>query len=125
MPLIIITRLHSSRMRTARSLTVSPSMLCEGEGGCLLPRGGVSASLGVSASRGCLLPRGVSASWGGCLLPGVVCFQGLSASGGCLLLGGLLLGDVYLQGVSAPRGGVASQHALRQTPPCEQKHTRL
>ena len=27
------TRLHSSRMRTARALTVSPDMLCAGEGG--------------------------------------------------------------------------------------------
>ena len=31
------TRLHSSRMRTARTLTVSPSMLCAG--GCLVPGG--------------------------------------------------------------------------------------
>ena len=44
-----VTRLHSSRMRAARALTVSPSMLCGGEGvcsgeGCLLPgrRGVVS-----------------------------------------------------------------------------------
>ena len=44
------TRLHSSRMRTARALTVSPSMLCGG--------GGVSAPGGR-----CLLP-------GGCLLRG-------------------------------------------------------
>ena len=29
-----LTRLHSSRMRTARALTISPSMLCaRGEGG--------------------------------------------------------------------------------------------
>ena len=44
------TRLHSSRMHTARSLTVSPSMHCAGG----------------SASGGCLLPEG------GCLLQGVV-----------------------------------------------------
>ena len=42
--LLITTRLHSSRMRTARALTVSPSMLCAGGtwsvgGGCLVPGG--------------------------------------------------------------------------------------
>ena len=50
-----VTRLHSSRMHTARSLTVSPSMLCSG-GGCLLrgvpgPRGE-----GGPGSGGCLVP---------------------------------------------------------------------
>ena len=129
--------MHSSRLRTAYLLPVSPSMHCTGGvcfwGGCLLP-GGVSASLGVSASRGgcsssggCLLPGG------GCLLPrglllGGVCFPGVSASGGCLLLGG-----VYFWGVLASWGWVSasgggwgclllgvSQHALRQTPPREQ-----
>ena len=62
------TRLHSSRMRTARALTVSPSMLCGG-------------------------------GWGGVLLQGDVC-----SLEECLVLEG-----------SAP-GGVASQHALGQTP---------
>ena len=47
-----ITRMHSSRMRTARSLTVSPNMLWSrgevpGPGGCLVP-GGVPG-LGVPA----------------------------------------------------------------------------
>ena len=44
------TRLHSSGMRTARTLTVSPSMLCAGgwgvcllPGGCLLQGGGIPA----------------------------------------------------------------------------------
>ena len=73
------TRLHSSRMRTARALTVSPSMLCAG--------GGVSAP-------------------GGCLLPGGVCSQGVSARRVCVSApGGCLL-----------PGGCVSQHALRQTP---------
>ena len=36
------TRLHCSRMRTARALTVSPSMLCAGGGG-LLPGGCIPA----------------------------------------------------------------------------------
>ena len=57
------TRLHSSRMRTARALTVSPSMLCAGGGVC--SQGGVSRGV---CSGGCLL-WGVSAL-GGCLLPG-------------------------------------------------------
>ena len=64
------TRLHSSRMRTARALTVSRSMLCSGgggvcSGGCLL--------------WGCLL-RGVSAP-GGVSDPGGACFWGVSAPG--------------------------------------------
>ena len=54
------TRLHSSRMRTARALTVSPSMLCAGGGvsalrGCLL-EGCVCLLPGVSASRGVCIP---------------------------------------------------------------------
>ena len=96
-----ITKLHSSRMRTARTLTVSPSMFRHGEGGCLLWGRGVGV---CSRGVGCLL-RGVSApggvcSWG-CLLPGVsapgVSTPRESALGGCLLGGCLLQG-------SAPRG---------------------
>ena len=68
------TSMHSSRMRTARLLPVSPSMHCGGGcllwgcllWGCLLPGG-------MSAPRGCLLP-------GGCLLLWGVCSRG-SASG--------------------------------------------
>ena len=99
---LIVTRLHSSRMHTARLLTVSPSMRCSG--GCLLR--GVSAPGGVCCGgtwsgeclvlRGCLL-WGASAlrdAWsGGCLVPGVsalgdVCSQGGVCSGGCLVQGG-------------------------------------
>ena len=60
----IWTRMHSSGMRTGRSLTVDR-----------LPES--AAGRGVSASGGCLLPRGG------------VCFQGVSAPGGgeCLLWG--------------------------------------
>ena len=98
--------------------------------------GGLSAPWGVW-SGGCLLQGGVSGPRGGCLLRGVSASEGVSAPGGsasrggvCLVLGGvsfrggLLPGGVCSGGclplgVSA-RGGVVSQHALRQTPPCEQ-----
>ena len=60
--------MHSSRMRTGRSLTVCggggelvPPSGGDGGGGCLLPGG-------VPPSRGCLLPGGCPS--GGCLLPG-------------------------------------------------------
>ena len=60
--------MHSSRMRTARALTVSPSMLCAGEGGvwsreCLLQ--GVSSPRGVYLVWGCVPDLGVPASGGG------------------------------------------------------------
>ena len=109
------------------------------EGGLLL--GGVSALWGCLL-RGCLQIRG-------CLLLGGVCFEGaclflggllgrgclllgglgMSAFGGYLLLGGLLLGGVCLGGCLLGRGvcswGVASQHALRQTTPCEQNDRQV
>ena len=116
-----LTRMHSSRMRTARALTVSPSMFCSGGRGvsahrgcllmgCLLPGGvcsrgcllrGVSAPGGMSAPRGCLL-WGVCS--GGCLLPGSVCSQGdVCSQGGCLL----------------PKGCIPACTEA-DTPPCEQ-----
>ena len=86
--------MHSSRMRTGRSLTVCWSLLlgggmsgleggvCSQEGGCLLPEGGVSGLGGVCS-------QGVSAP-GGC-----VCSQGDICSWGCLLWGGVWCGGVY------------------------------
>ena len=74
----MITRLHSSRMRTTHALTVSPSMLLPGVGyapggpGCLLWGGG-SVQGGVC-------------SWGGVCSQGGVCRGGV-CSGGCLLPG--------------------------------------
>ena len=122
-----LTSMHSSRMRTARLLPVSPSMHCRMEGclllrgclllgGCLLPEGGCLLLEGecVSATRGCLLP-------GGCLLLGVS-DMGTSATGGCLLWGvsatrGCLIpGGVWYQG-GVCSGGCVSQHAMGQTPP--------
>ena len=60
------TSMHSSRMRTACLLHVSPSMHCSRGGGLILG--------GVCFPGGCA-SWGVSTSWG-CLLPGGVCFHG-------------------------------------------------
>ena len=61
--------MHSSRMRTGRSLTVCWRLLPGGGGGALVPRGsarGVSALGGVCFWRGASAPRGSSAPrWGG------------------------------------------------------------
>ena len=81
------TRMHSSRMRTGRSLTVCRSLLPRG-GVCFPGVGGVCL-WGVSAPGDVSAPRRVSA------------LGGVSAPRGCLL----------------PEGGVVSQHALRQTLP--------
>ena len=107
------TRMHSSRMRTDRSLTVCWRLL---PGGGLLPEGGVWSGGGVwsrgmsalrgSAPRGYLLPgEGVSGpggGWFGVSAPGGVCSwggwgggwgggvwagRGVSAPGGCLFRG--------------------------------------
>ena len=85
---LLETRLHSSRMHTARLLTVSPSMHWAGggvslPGGSALPEGGLLAG-GSALQGGVLLVRGVPACRGG--------------------------------GVCLP-GGMVSQHALKQRPP--------
>ena len=73
-------------MHTARSLTVSPSVLCSG--------GGVPV-------------RG--AGLGGCLFGGLV--WGGAWSGGCLLQGGAWSGGCLVRGMPAwSRGEVVSQH---------------
>ena len=84
--------MHSSRMRTGRSLTVYWS---------LLPGGGGVLVWGVSALGGCLLPGGVW-SQGGLL-------WGVSAPGGIWSQRGLLWGGVsgLEEGVFGP-GGVCS-----------------
>ena len=81
----VTTRMHSSRMRTGRSLTVCRS---------LLPRGGVCFWEGVSA------PRHV------CFWGGVCSGLGSAGGGGCLLQGeGCVVSQHALrQEVSAPRG---------------------
>ena len=113
------TRMHSSRMRTTRSLPY---------GGVSLPRGGEgSLSLGVSLyrgvsvwglctggslfggslSRGSLSVRGVSVQQGlcpevplswGCLYEGGLCIKGLCPGGS--LSRGVSVQGVFVQGVS-------------------------
>ena len=86
------TRMHSSRMRTGRSLTVCWSLLLGGV--CLWER---SASLGEG---GVCFWRGSVCFWGECLPLGGVCSGGSVCFGGCLLLWGgcLLLGGVCFWG---------------------------
>ena len=107
------TRLQSSRMRTARVLTVSHSMLCTG--GCTWSRGGLTWS-----RRGCtrswggvyLVPgdvpgtRGCTWSWGVYLVLG-----GVPGPGGCVPGPGSVPGS---RGVYLVPGG------CRVLPPCEQ-----
>ena len=124
--------MHSSRMRTGRSLTVCWRMLprgvcswgvstLEGSGlGGLLGGGGVSAwevsARGASALGGSGL-RGICSRKGGLLRRG----------SGCLLQGGICSQGGLVQGVSALgvwSQGVVSQHALRQTlPPWTESQT--
>ena len=92
----LLTRMHSSRMRTGRSLTVCWS---------LLPRGGVSAPGWGVCSQGGLVPGG-SGPWGSA--------PGGSAPGDSGLSGGVWSGGVWSRG-DLLLGGI-SQHALRQTP---------
>ena len=99
------TRLHSSRMRTARALTVSPSMLCVGGsalGGRVSALGGRVSALGGRVSA---LGGRVSA------LGGRVSALGGSAPGGSAL------GEV------CSLGGVVSKHAPSQTPPWTETQT--
>ena len=107
------TRMHSSRMRTARLLPVSPSMHCSRgctwSWGCTCPEGGVPAP-GAVPARGRTSLEGVPA-WG-VYLPGGVCILGGVPAWGCtclgvyLVLGGyLLLGDVPARGVAPAWGG--------------------
>ena len=124
--IVLLTRMHSSRMRTGRSLTVCYSLLLGGAWSGGVCSRGVSApgevpGLGGVCFQGGCLVRLVSAL-GGCLSWGVPGLGGV-CSGGCLLLGGAWSGRVSApRGASAPGGmsalgGVcsrgASQHALR------------
>ena len=117
-----ITRMHSSRMRTGRSLTVFRSLLL-GEGGvcsggvCLwgggLLLGGVCSwgsahgGGGGVCSQGGLIPGGPAWSWGA----GVVCSRGGVCSRGdtCLVRGGAWSGS--------PPGPGRHPPPTRQVPP--------
>ena len=69
----LLTRMHSSRMRTVRSSDRISGVEVSAPGGCLLPAG-VSA-LGGVCYGGCLLLRGVCS--GRCLLRGVSALGGM------------------------------------------------
>ena len=127
------TRLHSSRMRTGRSLTV-----CRGGGvppsgrGCprlggLLPRG-VPPSWGVSFPRGCLFLGGLPPRGGGFLSQGDASFQGGLLPGGCPLQGISLWGVPIFRG-SPSQGGASLWGGLttctEADPPCEQNYTHV
>ena len=65
----IMTSMHSSRMRTARLLSVLPSMHCA-EGRVSAPCSWGGSAPGGSAPGGCLLLGGVCALVGGVSAPG-------------------------------------------------------
>ena len=102
--------MHSSRMRTGRSLTVDG--VCFGgvavsghRGVCVWSRWGGVSGPGVSGPEGCLVLGGV---WS----PGGVWFQG-----------GPVPGGVWSGGGSGP-GGLLQGGCLRQTPPVNRMNDR-
>ena len=126
---IFKTRIHSSRMRTARLLPVSPSMHCSGEGctcwGVYLPRGegylpkgeGVPAQgEGVPAQGGggtCPGGGGTCPRGRGYLPRGCTCPEGCTCPGGCTCQGVPARRDVPVRGVPARgRGCVPARGGL-------------
>ena len=116
-------------MRIARSLTVSPSMLCARR--CTWSQGGVPGPGGCTWSHGVYLVPGGTWYWGvylvlggGCLLlggctwsQGGVCFQrGIPGPGGVSVPGGTWSQGVSAWGVYLVVGGVPYQ----VLPPCGQ-----
>ena len=140
----LITRLHSIRMRTARVLTVSPSMLCTGGvpgpggvcswWGMYLVLGGVPGRGGVPGPRGgvpgpgsgvpgpgevYLVPGGAPGPMRVYLVLGGTWYRGGVPGRGCTWsqgLGGVSAPGVYL----VPGGGGVSG-----TPPCEQNDKQV
>ena len=122
-------RMHSSRMRTARLLPISPRMHCSGRG-CTSP-GSVCTYPGVPAwgrvpgrergvpewgsgvpARGVYLPRGCTCL--GIYLPGGCTCLGGASAWECICLWGVYLSGVYLPGRctfpgGVPAGGVPAQ----------------
>ena len=110
--IFFLTRLHSSRMRTARTLTVSPSMLCSGRG--VPGQGGCTWSGRVYLVWGVYLVPGGYLVWGG------VCSEGCTwpwGGGGCTWSGGVAGPGGSAPGGVSPLGGVPGQVL---PPPLEQ-----
>ena len=106
------TRMHSSRMCTARLLPVSPSMHCS-RGSCSWS-GGVYLVLGGTWSGGCTWSQGVFPVWGVYLVRGyLVLGRGVPGPSGVYLVPGGVPG---LGGVPGPGSGVPAQ----VLPPCGQ-----
>ena len=116
--------MHSSRMRTSRLLTVSPSM--HSSGGCTWSPGvylvwGSVPGPGMYLVWGYLIPGvylvwGMYLVWGVYLVPGGVPSLGGTWSWGVYLVWGyLVLGGVLGPGVPGLGGGTCPD-----TPPCEQ-----
>ena len=82
-----LTRMHSSRMRTGRSLTYTG--VCFPGGGCVSCPGGCMLWVGVCSGGRCA-PWGMSAPGGVCSGGGIC--SGCVCSRGCLLLGGVCSG---------------------------------
>ena len=101
--------MHSSRMRTARLLPVSPSMHCSQGGvpaqwGCTCPGGGCTWPGRGCTCPGGYLPRRVPA-WGGLPAQGVYLPRGVYLRGGCTCPRGCTCQG----GVPAQGGGVPAQ----------------
>ena len=115
------TRMHSSRMRTARLLPVSPSMHCSGGG--YLVWGEVYLVQGGTWSGGCTWSSGVylvgGCTWsGGCTWLGGDLVWGCTWSGGCVPGPG---GYTWLGGAPGPGG-----YLPRYSPsPLVDRHTRV
>ena len=111
---IKVTRLHSSRMRTACALTVSPSILCA-RGVCFL--GGLYLVLGGSASWGCTWSGGWCAwSWGVCFLGGCAwSWEGPARGGVSASWRGLLWGGTCLVPGGVPAQALPSVNRILDT----------
>ena len=84
--LLSLTRMHSSRMRTGRSLTVCRSLL---RGGCTQSQGCTQSHRGCTQSGGVLSPGGCTQSQGVYLVLGVYLVPGSGLTGGVSDLGGV------------------------------------
>ena len=115
----LLTRMHSSRMRTGHSLTVCRSLLPGGGTECLVWGGVWSGGVGV-CSRGHVWSGG-SLVWG-CLVWGVSGPRGVSGPEGVWSQGVSALGGL-LQGGVCSRGGVYSGEC--GIPACTEADTPL